>query len=558
MFKNKKFIACAVAIVLSAMAVIPYITFGAGNDDTDQYTWTAEFEEKALAKGMTPTGLRIRQTPYGPWNGSFAFGTKTYFDDRSGSAKEEFKDFVGNYFFCVGKHANAQPLMSWSQAFNDGQYMAYPNDQLPPAGVMSMNAATTEELRKFNFLMIVFTSAMLGDQSTSECESEVNTTSQFAVAATVNWAACDEGLFKGNSVEEDWNAYVGAGYYNSIVNEFSSNKSSQVPYNEIVAFAKTWFTEIWNTAKSAMSMEVDTTTEDTILRGKLVQKDDSYYVVIPYPGYTVDESGTITATTGANESICANWSTVKANNLQGDWVFEGAHDNAVWFKSPTGEIESESFATIYWDGEGSQMAMTGKDFTTWMNIGAAKLYTFQCARPVANDWVFWETQTFFAADFATKKDIVVKIGDSVIPGGDSAEVTRYKHDEMFLSHYNVNLIKYDSETGEPLSGAQFDILEKDTLDDQSAYTDTDLDKSVHGTLNGTGTFIQTEWDEGDPHDSLEENYTGYSDSALVSSEVTKYNWANDNGYKFANMLYSNGNHAIDYVIGEYGTFIQIR
>ena len=46
------------------------------------------------------------------------------------------------------------------------------------------------------------------------------------------------------------------------------------------------------------------------------------------------------------------------------------------------------------------------------------------------------------------------------PGAEwNMEVHRYEHTETWEAHYNIQSWKYDSETGQPLAGSKWDILE---------------------------------------------------------------------------------------------------
>ena len=87
-------------------------------------------------------------------------------------------------------------------------------------------------------------------------------------------------------------------------------------------------------------------------------------------------------------------------------------------------------------------------------------------------------------------------------GSIALEVHRYKHSEDWQTTYNVDLRKLDSETGKPLKGSHWDILEYDTLGD---WDDA-------GTQLGN-TYLDHPKDE-------------------ASNIGTKYNWANDSGTQF--------------------------
>ena len=78
-------------------------------------------------------------------------------------------------------------------------------------------------------------------------------------------------------------------------------------------------------------------------------------------------------------------------------------------------------------------------------------------------------QTMFCA---MQKDMSLTTGGGGGGGGGEGgegsitlEVHRYKHSEDWQTTYNVDLRKLDSETGKPLKGSHWDILEYDTLGD---------------------------------------------------------------------------------------------
>ena len=68
------------------------------------------------------------------------------------------------------------------------------------------------------------------------------------------------------------------------------------------------------------------------------------------------------------------------------------------------------------------------------------------------------------------------------PGEWKINVHRYEHTETWEAHYNIQLRKYDSETGQPLAGSKWDILE--------AFDDTQLDDHWKPLITGqTGAEV---------------------------------------------------------------------
>lgn len=71
-------------------------------------------------------------------------------------------------------------------------------------------------------------------------------------------------------------------------------------------------------------------------------------------------------------------------------------------------------------------------------------------------------------------------------GSYTVTVNTHKHEETFVSNYNIDLYKYDYETGQPLENAEFEILERmDT---------SQFDDSVdHNGGNPDGTYPLDDW-----------------------------------------------------------------
>ena len=80
------------------------------------------------------------------------------------------------------------------------------------------------------------------------------------------------------------------------------------------------------------------------------------------------------------------------------------------------------------------------------------------------------------------------------PPTSSEEVIRYKHTETWNAHYNINLHKFDSETGKGLEGARFDVLE---AFDDSQLDSTQLESDENWQNESGSQFLKWEgWDYG--------------------------------------------------------------
>lgn len=202
--------------------------------------------------------------------------------------------------------------------------------------------------------------------------------------------------------------------------------------------------------------------------------------------------------------------SLRAQTMYGDWTFEGYSGGRMDFSSPTGEIPAEGIADMAYE-PGSSFDNIFTNFTE----GEILELSFDGGY-----------QGMLVA--ALEGNFKVKIGTATAapkPHGEE-EVKRYKHEETWNATYNVNLYKFDSETGKPLSGAMFDILE--AFDDSQLY-DTDLDRNMEnpGSYVGSGgSLVATEWGV----DDVASNWSG--DTGYVANDADKYNWGNDEGTQF--------------------------
>ena len=151
--------------------------------------------------------------------------------------------------------------------------------------------------------------------------------------------------------------------------------------------------------------------------------------------------------------------SLKTQTMYGDWTFEGYSGGKMDFASPTGEVPAEGIADMAYE-PGSTFDNIFTNFTG----GEIIEFSFDGGY-----------QGMLVASL--EGNFKVKIGTSTVApsphGGGEAEVHRYKHEETWNATYNVNLYKFDSETGKPLEGSMFDILE---AFDDSQLDDTDLDR----------------------------------------------------------------------------------
>ena len=81
-----------------------------------------------------------------------------------------------------------------------------------------------------------------------------------------------------------------------------------------------------------------------------------------------------------------------------------------------------------------------------------------CSKGKGTRPTWGNTQTYFSA---VSEPLEILVGGILTGTGGEGDwkvsVDRYEHTETWEAHYNVQLRKYDSETGQPLAGSKWDI-----------------------------------------------------------------------------------------------------
>ena len=225
-------------------------------------------------------------------------------------------------------------------------------------------------------------------------------------------------------------------------------------------------------------------------------------------------------------------SELEADKVYGDWSFEGLKNDSegqyLDFKSPTGEMPTE--------GKIADMKLRPDNSFENLNTDfrQAVIVRFKFLDANGNR----TGQDMLVGDFQGDFSVAIKETTTTpppdtgkpqpSPGGYNVHVDRYEHNENWQATYNVNLIKYDSETGEPLEGSTFDILEafdSTQLDTNVTPLDISVD-NIPAHSSNKGSLNSTEWGD----DDISSNYNG--DTGVADSDANLYNWGNDNGSQF--------------------------
>ena len=501
--KDKKIIAGILAGTLGA-TLLAYATLplndGDYNSELSRHSWDANEYGNNNPRGYVPTGLGVNETWVLPVSGKgddWPLGAIRYLEKRPGyDTPEAYNKFDGQYIYCVANHVPNYTLSRGMQAFGMKRW-----DTITPFDA----CVGTGDVKNFNFLMLAIACNYGTENSDYRPDSLDNAyygiaSQAIAWVTTASPAEQAFGIIKGENFAEDLAAFRNQPIYRAVMNNSFPKSTHPSIYRQLHAPATGWqatdgcqnwfeavFADVWNTAQLTSKMNIDWEAEKSTLTGQVESGDDGFYHMY--------------LNVFQNEAM-KTYLTGISFAPEGDWTLvEQTAEGIMHFKSPSGEMpESGSIGKLYWPN-GFLGGIMPKD------LSSAKLYTFTFYSP-GNDgkYGFGKTQTHFGS--VIDKDLEVYITTGTEPETGDFKMERFKHTEEFTATYNVNLRKFDSETGKPLEGAHFDILE--------SFDDSQLDNTVledDNWANDSGSQFER-WDdpEDDPCDR-DDNVTG-SDGQL--------------------------------------------
>lgn len=486
MKKSKRAIAFLLAAALAAGPVINHIY-------VDSFATLHEHEE--IMTGSKLMWSEIPTTEGTP----FGWPRKTYFEGGTG----EFADMNGRYTFCVANHTGQPPKGTEAWVRQE----LYINNYKDFSGNKSVQYNELEDvMRKFTFCLAAAAAVAPGKQSLSDCRSMYSTTELQIMAQSVLLAI--EGRMSRTADREAtilkmdraaaYQAYCNAMQYEyHLTPETWEGKTTQLDSSiaeKLLAQREKFFYDCWDAA--IVMYNAIQSTESGIAANKIAAvqnpaNPNQYIATLPCQGLSsVWDTYYKNIKLEGKDMGPGGWKIVKNE-------YNAATGNAeIIFEGPAGTDFTKADFTIQFEKQGyltdlSQPVLYEMDF---------------CANDANNVFTHGGFQTMFCA---MQKDMSLIPGDPGDGGGGEGgegsitlEVHRYKHSEDWQTTYNVDLRKLDSETGKPLKGSHWDILEYDTLGD---WDDA-------GTQLGN-TYLDHPKDE-------------------ASNIGTKYNWANDSGTQF--------------------------
>lgn len=490
MKKQKRAIAFLLAAALAAGPVVNHIyvdSFAMVHDHDGEWTGSKLMWSEIPTTDGTP----------------FGWPRKTYFEGGTG----EFADMNGRYTFCVANHTGQPPqgTEAWvRQALPITEYEKF-SGNIPMRGEYALQSK--EQMLKFTFCLAAAAAVAPGKQSLSDCRSMYSTTELQIMAQSVLLAIEGRMGLDARITTMDraagYQAYCNAMQYEYHLDPHTwEGKTTQLDSSiaeKLREKREKFFYDCWDAA--IVMYNAIQNTESGVAANKIAAvqnpaNPNQYIATLPCQGLpSVWESYYKNIKLDGKDVGPGGWKIVKNE-------YNAATGNAeIIFEGPAGADFTKADFTIQFEKQGyltdlSQPVLYEFDFCTIGPDGTLQHGGFQ---------------TMFCA---MQKDMSLIPGDPGDGGGGGGgggeggegsitlEVHRYKHSEDWQTTYNVDLRKLDSETGKPLKGSHWDILEYDTLGD---WGDA-------GTQLGN-TYLDHPKDE-------------------ASNIGTKYNWANDSGTQF--------------------------
>ncbi len=521
------------AVFLTTMTFLPYIpenmiSFANYAQTIEPSAWISwnpsAYGGEANSKGYTPTGLMYETKDFhlgaAVEEGNFPAGAKQYLVKNNSSTESGYDEFDKTFLYCVAMHSESSRIYLGSQAFFQKYWTV---DNMPNEFPDGDNAKVLK-LKKFNFLMNIYATHMGRNDSITACNDANAGTAKYIVAAIVNWIAANNCEFTGEW-EADLNSFRDSADYRSVIKQMNPNSvgdrsvynqltSTQIDSKYAARGCKNWaewmFGNVWDAATITKQFDVDS--EETVYFAKMDHASDTYTITIPY----------------SNDAVKDYYQHLSAKDLYGDWTYTGPTDAGLVFTSMNGEVPSDGkgIATLYWPNQSQIGADLAKDLGS-AQLATFKFYTRNQYGSNPNSYAFDISQTYFAAKMDKDLEVHVRVGSG---SAGTAVVNRYKHTEGFGANYNVGLDAFDSETGKPLTGTHWDILEKF---DDSQLDSTDLDlRSAGDYSSNLGSLTGASWEEesGSDGERIALNYDG--DTGLNDSESNLYNQGNSSGSQF--------------------------
>lgn len=450
--------------------------------DIKEWTWSAAGEKDATDHKLTPTGLSQQQT--GIMGGST---TKFWFQNEKSRSTTvtvdgktieiDFSKFNHRYYSCADSHNSGWFAPNGSQMVFKKLYFPTKNQEDYPLFIKNLGADIDQ--MKFTLLLISMLSSAYDTPSTDELKDSDKTSIYYYLLWLSIWANdiyAEHGQFRGVSPEADWD-YVQRMVLNGNADTLNPDVwGSTAIYDAFRngGAAEKYFFNCWKAAKFMSSLDFTTDIGTSLpVIAPALGEDGMYHMTFDYSGLSDYEKEV--------------YRRLEADIKQGDWEYTN-DGSVIDFKSADGKSDGTAIAVMTLQENSEEDRFYNNGF------GMGGLAGFQgCANGKDNGRAWGNTQIYFSAVSEPLEILVGGIGGKG-EGDFEIEVDRYEHEETWTSTYNIQLRKYDSETGQPLAGSKWDVLE---AFDASQLDGTDLESSDNWANRNGSQFIRWDgWDYG--------------------------------------------------------------
>ena len=515
-------------VIAGALAVTLTVTAFASNGwwSADKYagvekdaineSFSAAVDAMLEGQKLIPTGLSFELTTtlkadstaneYPPGSGQHIenFGyVKAWLSNHRGSAKTvevplssdpnmkvsiDFTKLDNAYLSCIAEHAPTVVAVGPPGTQGVAKYVYFPTESALDYPNFMREAFGDADIGKLKFNLLLMALAHGYKKNTDEeVQDTINGTDYSYLLYAMARAIESNGGFNGTDVDSDWQK-MGQWIDQELRLGYNPNKegSSDV-YNSFQegGNAKAIFKTCWSRAKFLSNFSFTPTSAMLGLTPATVGDDGKYHRTYDYSGLDAD-------------SISFFQQVTLKEDVEG-----------ITFTNDGGKLDLASDTAEPLADSASQLGSVHLIIPGDVEIAPSCLVAMQgiaFRNAVSPDQAVPSSQVRFAAyqqpmDIAFTPNQTTPPNDSSTPDGEvtegyfELEMHRYQHDEMFNATYNINLRKFDSETGKPLQGSEWDVLE--------AF---DYDGEVSGTVleddnwqNDSGSqFMKWEgWDYGD-------------------------------------------------------------
>lgn len=444
----KRLASACLAAAIACATVMPHLTFSAAEPDDRRYfgdywtsvgdatdpSWSESMKDIAQKAGYAPTGLSFAQLvkdTYGFWSHKQG--------DTNVEGDFNYEAFDGILMYCVDQHTEDSSRMTYDQAFSAGILRMDENGDLINKKTGEKDSPTRRATnKKFTTLMIIAALGFYSDwkeaidkdgyfNKPEEVESYLN---QVHFIRDILWSLTDEDGYTG-----DWETDLAR------FNATAHGWESLPPHEDPVAAAlgltayHHYFWPIWMAAKMNYGLSFDENGEATKAPASSVANADGSVTNSYDFGKELVEAG------------IQNILDVQVNGGTYNW---DAETGMLTVTAPagvevSGTVEAKGGS---WDGQ-----LKG----SIPNFGTAKIARFHWPTVWKGRIGFDQSQNFMSVVFT---DTYRFSFGGELPPESEVVVHRYDHEETWNADYNIRLYKFDSETGQPLQGSHFDVLEK--------------------------------------------------------------------------------------------------